>query len=60
MTSVNSTVIIIRLIIALFVQRLLAEMLGQSGVAKVGKLRNVLAMLMSLSTNSFFGELFVS
>ncbi|WP_115461660.1 O-antigen translocase [Winogradskyella aurantiaca] len=49
-TSVNSTVIVIRLVIALFVQRILAEMVGQPGIAKVGKLRNVLAMLSSIST----------
>lgn len=49
-TSVNSTVIVIRLIIALFVQRILADTVGQAGIAKVGKLRNVLAMLTSIST----------
>lgn len=49
-TSVNSTVIIIRLVIALFVQRILADTVGQAGIAKVGKLRNVLAMLTSIST----------
>lgn len=49
-TSVNSTVIIIRLIIALFIQRILAVMVGEAGIAKIGQLRNVTAMLMSFTT----------
>jgi len=49
-TSVNSTVIIIRLIIALFIQRILAVTVGESGIAKIGQLRNVMAMLMSITT----------
>ena len=40
-TSLNTTVIAIRLFISIFVQRLLAEMVGESGIAKIGQLRNV-------------------
>jgi PST family polysaccharide transporter len=47
---VNSTVIIIRLIIALFIQRILAVAVGEAGIAKIGQLRNVMAMLTSVTT----------
>jgi PST family polysaccharide transporter len=43
-------VIVIRLIIALFIQRILAVTVAEVGIAKIGQLRNVMAMLMSLTT----------
>lgn len=49
-TSVNSTVIVVRLVIALFVQRILAVTIGEVGIARIGQLRNVMAMLMSITT----------
>lgn len=54
MTSLNAVVVGIRLIISLFIQRLLAEMVGEAGIAKIGQLRNVMAMLMSISTLGVF------
>ncbi len=54
MTSLNAVVVGIRLIISLFIQRLLAELVGEAGIAKIGQLRNVMAMLMSISTLGVF------
>jgi len=50
MTSLNAIVIGIRLIISLFIQRLLHELVGEAGIAKIGSLRNLLQMLTSLGT----------
>lgn len=54
MTSLNAGVIAIRLIISLFIQRLLAEMVGESGIAKIGSLRNLLEMLGSFASVGVF------
>ena len=54
MTSLNAGVIVIRLIISLFIQRIIAQMLGPGGVAAIGQLRNVMSMLMSLTTLGVF------
>lgn len=54
MTSLNAVVVGVRLIISLFIQRLLAELVGEAGIAKIGQLRNVMAMLMSVSTLGVF------
>ena len=54
MTSLNATVISIRLIISLFIQRLLAEMVGEAGIAKIGQLRNLLQLLTSISSVGIF------
>ena len=44
----------VRLLISLVVQNLLAQYTGQSGIAKVGQIRNISAMLMSLSSLGVF------
>lgn len=44
----------VRLLISLVVQNLLAQYTGQSGIAKVGHIRNISAMLMSLSSLGVF------
>ena len=54
MTSLNAGVIGIRLVISLFVQRLLAEIVGEAGIAKIGSLRNLLEMLGSFSSVGVF------
>ena len=54
MTSLNAGVIAIRLVISLFVQRLLAEIVGESGIAKIGSLRNLLEMLGSFASVGVF------
>ncbi|WP_411767742.1 O-antigen translocase [Winogradskyella sp. A3E31] len=53
-TSLNGFVIAIRLIISVVIQRLLAVMVGEAGIAKVGQIRNVMAMLTSISTLGVF------
>ncbi|MGB0456055.1 MAG: O-antigen translocase [Flavobacteriaceae bacterium] len=53
-TSLNSVVVGVRLLISLVVQNLLAQYTGQSGIAKVGQIRNISAMLMSLSSLGVF------
>lgn len=54
MTSLNATVIGARLIISLFVQRLLAEIVGEAGIAKIGSLRNLTQLLTSFSSIGIF------
>ncbi len=54
MTSLNAVVISIRLVIGLFIQRLLAEMLGEAGYAKIGQLRSLTQMLTSLTSLGIF------
>lgn len=44
----------VRLLISLVVQNLLAQYTGQSGIAKVGQIRNISAILMSLSSLGVF------
>jgi len=53
-TSLNSIVIGIRLVISFFIQNLLAETIGAVGIAKVGQIRSVLAMLTSASSFGIF------
>ncbi len=54
MTSLNAGVIGVRLFISLFIQRLLAEIVGESGIAKIGSLRNLLEMLSSFASVGIF------
>ena len=53
-TSLNSLVVGGRLVISLVVQNLLAQYTRQSGIAKVGPLRNLSSMLMSLTSFGTF------
>ena len=53
-TSLNSLVVGGRLLISLVVQNLLAQYTGQAGIAKVGQLRNLSSMLMSLTSLGTF------
>ena len=53
-TSLNSLVVGTRLVMSLIVQNLLAQYTGQAGIAKVGQLRNISSMLMSLSSLGTF------
>ncbi len=54
MTSLNAGVIGVRLVISLFVQRFLAEIVGEAGIAKIGSLRNLLEMLSSFASVGIF------
>lgn len=54
MTSLNAGVIAIRLLISVFIQRLLSQMVGEAGIAKIGSLRNLTDMLQSFSSVGFF------
>ena len=54
MTGLNAGVIAVRLVISLFIQRLLAQMVGEAGVAKVGSLRNLMQMLTSITSLGVF------
>lgn len=53
-TSLNAVVISIRLVVSVFIQRLLAIMVGESGIASIGQVRNIMAMLTSISTLGVF------
>ncbi|MEO1033102.1 MAG: O-antigen translocase [Bacteroidota bacterium] len=53
-TSLNAIVITIRLIVSVFVQRLLAVTVGEAGIASIGQVRNLIAMLTSTSTLGIF------
>ena len=50
MTSLNAVVISIRLVISLFIQRFLAELVGEEGISKIGQLRNFSVLLTSTTT----------
>ncbi|MEM6517449.1 MAG: O-antigen translocase, partial [Bacteroidota bacterium] len=54
MTSLNGVVVVIRLIISVVVQRLLALTFGEAGIAKIGQLRNVMNILTSTSSAGIF------
>ncbi len=54
MTSLNAGVIGVRLFVSLFIQRLLAELVGEVGIAKIGSLRNLLEMLSSFASVGIF------
>ncbi|MFK7831756.1 MAG: O-antigen translocase [Winogradskyella sp.] len=53
-TSLNAVVITIRLVISGFMQWLLATTVGAAGIASIGQVRNVMAMLSSISTLGTF------
>ncbi|WP_299103013.1 O-antigen translocase [uncultured Winogradskyella sp.] len=53
-TSLNAIVISIRLVVSVFIQRMLAIAVGESGIASIGQVRNVLAMLTTTSTLGVF------
>src|SRR5690606_6717866 len=50
----NAVVIVIRLIISVGIQRLLSLSIGETGVAKVGQLRNLFEILGSTATLGTF------
>ncbi len=54
MTSLNAGVIGIRFVISIFVQRLIAQYLGETGVSKIGQLRNLSELLTSFSSFGIF------
>src|SRR5690606_14615821 len=54
MTSLNAGVIGMRLVISFFIQRMLAEIVGEAGIAKIGSLRNLLEMLSSFASVGIF------
>ena len=53
-TSLNAVVISIRLVVSVFIQRLLAVTVGEAGIANIGQIRNLLAMLTTTSTLGVF------
>ena len=53
-TGANGIVIGFRLVVTLGVQRILAKSLEEYGIAKIGDLRNILAMLTSLTSLGIF------
>ena len=53
-TSVNSLVIGIRLVVSVFLQRLLAEMVGEAGIYKIGQLRSLSQLLSSITSLGVF------
>lgn len=53
-TSLNAVVISIRLVVSGFIQWLLATTVGAAGIANIGTIRNVMAMLTSTSTLGTF------
>ena len=53
-TSLNAVVITIRLVISAFLQWLLATTVGAAGIASIGQVRNVMAMLTSTTTLGTF------
>lgn len=53
-TSLNSLVVGIRLLVSLLVQNFLAQYTGQAGIAKVGQIRNLTNILSSLSSFGVF------
>ncbi|WP_338356711.1 O-antigen translocase [Yeosuana marina] len=53
-TSLNTLVISIRLIISLVVQRILAATVGEIGIAKIGQLRNLTLIITSTSSLGVF------
>ncbi len=54
MTSLNSGVIVIRLFIGFFIQRELTSLLPTGGYAKVASLRNLMQILMSVTSVGIF------
>lgn len=54
MTSLNAGVIGVRLFVSVFIQRILAEMVGEVGIAKIGQLRNLMQLLTSVTSGGIF------
>ncbi len=54
MTSLNALVIGVRLIISLFVQREIFDIVGKAGYAKIGSLRNLVQILTSFTSLGVF------
>lgn len=54
MTSLNAGVVGIRLVIALFIQRMIASMLGASGVAIIGQLQSSIQLMTSVGSFGIF------
>ena len=54
MTTLNAVVISIRLVVSLFIQRLLAEIVGEVGVYKVGQLRSISQLLTAFTSLGVF------
>ncbi|WP_290626857.1 O-antigen translocase [Altibacter sp.] len=50
----NSLVIGIRLVVSFFIQRLLAILVGEEGISKIGQLRNLTQLLTSLASFGIF------
>ena len=57
MTSLNAVIIVIKLVISLVVQRILAVSLGETGIAKIGQLRNLTHIITSTSSLGTFNGL---
>lgn len=53
-TSLNSLVICVKLFVSVFIQNLLAETVGASGLAKVGQIRNLIGIITSTSSLGVF------
>jgi len=53
-TSLNAGVIFIRLIVAVFLNREITEVVGRAGYAKIGNLRNLIGQLQSLTSLGVF------
>lgn len=53
-TSVNSFVIGVRLVISFFIQRLLADVVGETGIHKIGQLRSLTQILSSFGSLGIF------
>ncbi len=54
MTSLNAVVIGIRLVLSLVVQRLLAQFVGETGISKIGQLRNLIQIATATSSVGVF------
>jgi O-antigen/teichoic acid export membrane protein len=53
-TSLNALVIGVRLVISLFIQRILAILFGEIGIAKIGQLRNLMQIISSTASFGTF------
>jgi len=53
-TSLNSAVIAVRLIISVFLRKLMAQIVGEEGISQIGSLRNLMQMCLSLGTLGVF------
>ncbi len=54
MTSLNAVIISLRLIVSVFIQRLLAELVGEAGIYKIGQLRSLSQLLTSFTSFGLF------